>query len=259
MSFDSFYFCSMLTAIPSPGQQGPGEAPMIERRPFDELAGADYGWLKAKHHFSVSDRPDPARMGWGSLRIWNDDEIAPNTGFPPHAHANMEIITYVREGAVTHRDSLGNEGRTEAGDVQVMSAGAGIRHAEYNLERESTRLFQIWIIPSGEGGAPAWGSQPFPKSDRSGRFVTLASGFDNDNDALPIRARARVLGATLKVGETVEYALGERRHAYLVPASGAVEVNGVKIEARDGAAIKDVGIVRITAMKDSELVMVDAP
>ena len=232
---------------------------MIEHRPFNELGGEDHGWLKAKHHFSFADYSDPRRMGWGSLRVWNDDEIAPNTGFPPHPHANMEIITYVREGAVTHKDSLGNEGRTEAGDVQVMSAGAGIRHAEYNLERQLTRIFQIWIIPTSKGGSPAWGSEPFPKADRSGRFVTLASGFDNDNDALPIRARARVLGATLKVGETVEYALGEGRHGYLVPASGAVEVNGLRINARDGAAIKDVAVVRITAIKDSELVMVDAP
>jgi redox-sensitive bicupin YhaK (pirin superfamily) len=232
---------------------------MIERRPFNDLASADYGWLKAKHHFSISGSADPARMGWGSLRIWNDDEIAPNSGFPPHPHANMEIITYVREGAVTHRDSLGNEGRTEAGDVQIMSAGTGIRHAEYNLEQAPTRLFQIWIAPSSEGGSPAWGSQPFPKADRSGRFVTLASGFGDDDAALPIRAQARVLGATLKTGETIEYPLGERRHAYLVPASGAVEIDGVRIDARDGAAIKDVAVVRVTAIEDSEVVMVDAP
>jgi redox-sensitive bicupin YhaK (pirin superfamily) len=232
---------------------------MIERRPFNDLGGEDHGRLKAKHHFSFAGYQDPSRMRWGSLRVWNDDEIAPNTGFPPHPHANMEIITYVREGAVTHKDSLGNEGRTEAGDVQVMSAGSGIRHAEYNLEQQPTRIFQIWITPSADGGSPVWGSQPFPKGDRSGHFVTLASGFDTDKGALPIRARARVLGATLKVGETVEYALGERRHGYLVPASGAVEVNGVRIDARDGAAIKDVAILRITAIEDSELVMVDAP
>src|SRR6185437_1497486 len=198
-----------------------GRRTMIERRPFNELAAADHGWLKARHHFSFGGYREPSRMGWGALRVWNDDEIAPNSGFPPHPHANMEIITYVREGAVTHRDSLGNEGRTRAGDVQVMSAGEGIRHAEYNLEGEPTRIFQIWITPSAPGGSPAWGSQPFPKADRSGRFVTLASGFDED-DALPIRARARVLGATLKAGETVDYALAAGRHGYLVPAAGAV-------------------------------------
>jgi hypothetical protein len=232
---------------------------MIERRPFNELAGEDHGWLKAKHHFSLAGGADPARTGWGLLRVWNDDEIAPNTGFPPHPHANMEIITYVREGAVTHKDSLGNGGRTEAGNVQVMSAGTGIRHAEYNLEQRPTRIFQIWIAPGANGGSPAWASQPFPKADRSGRLVTLASGFEGDDDALPIRSHARVLGATLKGGESVEYALGERRHGYLVPASGAVDVNGVRIDTRDGAAIKDVGVVRITAVDDSELVMVDVP
>jgi quercetin 2,3-dioxygenase len=232
---------------------------MIERRPFRQLGGGDHGWLTARHHFSFAGYEDAGRMGWGSLRVWNDDEIAPNTGFPPHPHANMEIITYVREGAITHKDSLGNVGRTEAGDVQVMSAGTGIRHSEYNLEPQPTRIFQIWILPTQKGGSPAWGSQPFPKDDRSGRFVTLASGFDNDPDALPIRADARVLGATLKAGESVEYALGAERRGYLVPATGAVEVDGVKIDARDGAAIKDAAVVKITAIENSELVLVDTP
>jgi redox-sensitive bicupin YhaK (pirin superfamily) len=232
---------------------------MIERRPFNELGGEDHGWLQAKHHFSFAEYDDPARMGWGALRVWNDDEIAPDSGFPAHPHANMEIITYVRDGAVTHKDSLGNIGRTEAGDVQVMSAGAGIRHAEYNLEQKPTRIFQIWITPRSKGGSPAWGSKPFPKGDRSGRFVTLASGFEGDNDALPIRADARVLGATLKRGESAEYALGDERHGYLVPASGAVEIEGVRVNARDGVAIKDVAVIKIKAIQDSELVLVDAP
>jgi redox-sensitive bicupin YhaK (pirin superfamily) len=231
---------------------------MIERRPFDALGGADHGWLKAKHHFSFADYYDPARMGFGGLRVWNDDEIAPGTGFPPHPHADMEIITYVRKGAITHRDSLGNEGRTEAGDVQVMSAGTGIRHAEYNLEGDATTLFQIWILPDRRGGAPSWGAKPFPKSDRSGRFVPLASGFPDDKDALPIRTNSRVLGATLKAGEQAEYQLGEGRSAYLVPATGAIEVNGVRIEARDGAAVRAEPEIRITAFEDAEIVLVDA-
>jgi redox-sensitive bicupin YhaK (pirin superfamily) len=170
----------------------------------------------------------------------------------------MEIITYVRQGAITHQDNLGNKGRTEAGDVQVMSAGSGIRHAEYNLEPTTTRIFQIWIEPNRSGGAPSWGAKPFPKGDRSGRFVTLASGFEGDADALPIRTDARVLGATLKAGETVEYALGAERHGYLVPASGAVEVNGVRLDARDGAAIQKEATLKVTALEDSELVLVDA-
>ena len=230
---------------------------MIDRRPFGTLGGADHGWLKAKHHFSFADYYDPERVEQGALRVWNDDEIAPNTGFPPHAHANMEIITYVRQGAVTHKDSLGNEGRTEAGDVQVMSAGSGIRHAEYNLEPGPTTLFQIWIQPTQKGGQPAWGAKPFPKSDRSGRFVALASGFADDKDALPIRADARVLGVSLKAGESAEYRLGADRKGYLVPAIGAVEINGVRIGTRDGAAIENEAVLAITALEDSELVLVD--
>ena len=230
---------------------------MIEKRPFDALGGADHGWLKAKHHFSFARYYDPERLGHGSLRVWNDDEIAPNTGFPPHPHADMEIITYVRQGAITHEDSLGHKGRTEAGDVQVMSAGSGIRHAEYNREEVPTRIFQIWIEPEKHGGEPSWGAKPFPKGDRSGRFVPLASGFAGDDDALPIRAEARVLGATLKAGETAIYPLGKERHGYLVPASGAIEIDGVRIDARDGAAIRDTDVVTIKAIADSELVLVD--
>lgn len=231
---------------------------MIERRPFAALGGADHGWLKARHHFSFANYFDPARMSWGDLRVWNDDEIAPRSGFPPHPHADMEIITYVREGAITHQDSLGNEGRTEAGDVQVMSAGSGIRHSEYNLEPETTRIFQIWIQPTQEGGAPTWGARPFPKADRAGRFVTLASGLPGDAEALPIRANGRVAGATLKAGESTEYQLSAGRRAYLVPAVGAVEVNGVRLDARDGAAVKDEPVLRITALEDAEVVLVDA-
>src|SRR5438093_10281448 len=124
---------------------------MIEKRPFDTLGGANHGWLKAKHHFSFANYADASRMGWGALRVWNDDEIAAGSGFPPHPHADMEIITYVRDGAIMHQDSMGNIGRTEAGDVQVMSAGSGVRHSEYNKEDVTTRLFQIWIEPRETG------------------------------------------------------------------------------------------------------------
>lgn len=231
---------------------------MIERRPFDSLGGADHGWLKAKHHFSFAGYNDARRMGWGALRVWNDDTIASQTGFPPHPHADMEIITYVREGAITHRDSLGNEGRTEAGDVQVMSAGSGITHSEYNLEPGNTRIFQIWIIPDERGRAPSWGAKPFPAGERAGRFVTLASGFKEDSDALPLRTDARVLGATLKAGETTRYTLSSERYAYLVPAKGSVEVNGVHLDARDGAAIRNETTLEVKALEDAELVLVDS-
>jgi redox-sensitive bicupin YhaK (pirin superfamily) len=231
---------------------------MIERRSFESLGGANRGWLNAKHHFSFADYHDPERMGWGALRVWNDDTIAPNTGFPPHSHADMEIVTYVREGAITHEDSLGNKGRTEAGDVQVMSAGTGIRHSEYNLESGATRIFQIWILPTRRGKAPSWGAKPFPKGDRSGRFVILASGDPKDGEALPIRTDARVLGAALRAGESAEYAIGAERHGYLVLAKGSVEVNGVALNARDGVAIHKEAVVRVRALEDAELVLVDA-
>ncbi len=182
---------------------------MIDARRFD-FGGANHGWLNTKHHFSFADYYDPRRMGWGALRVWNDDEIGPNSGFPPHPHADMEIITYVREGAISHRDNMGNAGRTEAGDVQVMSAGSGIRHAEYNLEPGKTSIFQLWIHPDAPGGEPAWGARPFPRGERSGKFVPLASGFADDADALPIRANARVLGATLNAGEAAAYPLDPR-------------------------------------------------
>ena len=231
---------------------------MIECRPFGSLGGANHGWLDARHHFSFAGYSDPQRMGWGALRVWNDDTIAAQSGFPPHSHADMEIITYVREGAITHRDNLGNEGRTEAGDVQVMSAGSGITHSEYNLEPGTTRIFQIWIIPDQRGRPPSWGARPFPVGDRAGRFVALASGFSEDTEALPLRTDARVLGASLKAGETAEYALADGRCAYLVPSKGALELNGVRLAVRDGAAIRSEPVLRIKALEDAELVLVDA-
>jgi redox-sensitive bicupin YhaK (pirin superfamily) len=229
---------------------------MIERRSFDELPADDHGWLKVRRHFSCAAQDDPSSGGWGCMRGWNDEEIAPNAGFALEKHTNIEIITYVCEGTVTHRDSFGSEGRIEAGSIQVLSAGTGIRHGEYNLEQASARIFRIWITPVSSGGAPAWGMQPCPP-EASGCFVAIASGYESDREALPIRARARVLKAKLKVGETTDYVLRELRLAYLVPSSGVVDVNGVRIRARDGAAIKDVELVTITAIEDADVVMVD--
>ncbi|AXB77649.1 pirin family protein [Novosphingobium sp. P6W] len=231
---------------------------MIELRPFDTLGAANHGWLDAHHHFSFADYHDPARTNWGRLRVWNDDTIAAKSGFPPHPHRDMEIITYVRTGAITHRDSMGNTGRTGAGDVQVMSAGTGVQHSEFNLEDEDTTLFQIWIMPDRRGEKPGWGARPFPKGDRTGRFVTLASGIAGDEDALPINAEARVLAATVKAGETVTYETEAGRHSYLVPATGRIKVGDVEANARDGVAITGLDTISVTALEDAELVLVDA-
>ena len=212
---------------------------MRQARPSSTLDGGDFGWLKAKHHFAVNPSGNPANAPLGALVVWNDDEIAPGTGFGLHRHANMEIITYVRDGVVTHRDSIGNVGRTEAGDVQAISAGTGIRHSEHNLGTEPLRLFQIWLRPRANGGEPYWNTRRFPRQDRFNHFVVLASGLSADNEALPIRADARVLGATLRAGARVYYELNDFRHAYLAPARGAVEVNGFRLAVSDGIAARD--------------------
>ncbi len=230
---------------------------MIEHRPFATLGAANHGWLDARHHFSFANYHDPARAQWGALRVWNDDAIAAQTGFPPHGHQDMEIITYVRSGAISHKDSLGNQGRTEAGDVQVMSAGTGIQHSEFNQEDQETTLFQIWILPDSRGHAPSWGARPFPKDSRDGQFVVLASGLAEDADALRIHAQARVAGALVKAGETIRYETSADRHLYLVPATGRVRIGAVEAEARDGVAITGESVVEVTALEDSELVLVD--
>jgi hypothetical protein len=235
-----------------------GSTTGIHRRAFASLGHADHGWLNARHHFSFADYHDPDRMGWGAIRVWNDDEIGAQSGFPAHPHRDMEIITYVRSGAITHQDSMGNQGRTAAGDVQVMSAGTGVRHAEYNLENEKTTLFQIWVLPRQAGGAPSWGAKPFPKEDRSGKLEVLASGYAEDSDALRIRADARLLAGTLKAGTSVSYDVPAGHHAYLVPATGRIDINGLIFEARDGAAIEGGRTIVVTAQEDAEIVLVDS-
>ncbi len=228
---------------------------MIDVRPFATLGGFQNEWLNARHHFSFGDYHDQARMGVGGLRVWNDDEIAPGTGFGAHPHRDMEIITYVREGAITHRDNLGNAGRTEAGDVQVMHAGTGIVHAEQNEEPGPTRIFQIWLMPNQRGVAPGWGARQFPK--HPGTALTLiASGTDGD-DALPMHADARVFAGRLAAETTVRQTLTPGRVGYLVAATGSVTVNGVAAQARDGVVVTDETEIVITAVAPTEVVFVE--
>lgn len=233
---------------------------MIEIRPFKTLGKADHGWLDTSYHFSFSDYRDPDRMGWGRLRVWNDDTIAAQSGFPPHPHRDMEIVTYVRSGAITHQDSLGNTGRTAAGDVQVMSAGTGITHAEYNREDEETTLFQLWILPEKTGEEPGWGQREFPRAGRDGAWTVLASGDATDGSAcgsLPLRADARVLAASLSAGQSLDLGLDPDRHYYCVPVGGAVKANGQDAGSRDGIAITGETALAITATEDTELLLVD--
>ncbi|ALE16582.1 Pirin [Altererythrobacter epoxidivorans] len=231
---------------------------MIDIRPFASLGAANHGWLDARHHFSFANYYDPARMGWGSIRVWNDDTIAPKSGFPPHPHSDMEIVTFVRSGAITHKDSLGNAGRTAAGDVQVMSAGTGITHAEYNLEDEATTLFQIWIEPDRRGEKPGWGQREFPSASRAGGFEILASGDPEGDGTLGIRTDARVAAANLLAGQKAVWETGADRHQYLVAPKGRIRVNGIEAQPRDGIAVTGETRIEVEAIDDAEIVLVDA-
>lgn len=234
---------------------------MIEIIPFASLGHADHGWLDARHHFSFANYHDPDRMGVGPLRVWNDDRIAPKSGFPMHPHRDMEIITYVRSGAITHEDQLGNHGRTEAGDVQVMSAGTGIAHSEFNHEAEDTTLFQIWIMPNAAGIAPRWEQRQFPKDRYAGELTPLASGREADlaEGALMIHQDATIFGGTMAEGAVVEQAVGSDRLGYLVVARGSVTVNGTKLGTRDGARIANTDRLTIIAEEDAEILLADLP
>jgi redox-sensitive bicupin YhaK (pirin superfamily) len=202
---------------------------MIDIRPFASLGHANHGWLDARHHFSFASYHDPARMAWGRIRVWNDDKIAAKSGFPPHPHRDMEIVTYVRTGAITHQDSMGNK---------------------------ETTLFQIWIETDRPGAAPSWGAMPFPREARQDAFQVLASG-SSDDGALTINADARILGATLRGGSSLTLEADPARHLYLVP-SAAIRVNGHAAAARDGIAITGEEKLVIEAEQDAELVLVDA-
>jgi redox-sensitive bicupin YhaK (pirin superfamily) len=230
----------------------------LQLRTWNDLEAADHGWLKARHHFAIDDRGNPAHARLGSLLIWNDDEIAPRSGFPMHPHRDMEIVTYVRDGVLRHEDISGGRGEIRAGSVQAMSAGRGIRHSEYNDTDAPLSLFQIWLLPRRSGIDPRWATKSFAGAQRSGSLLVLASGFPEDQDALRIDADARVLGATVRSGERIAYALRSTRYAYLVPARGRVIVNGQHVEERDGIALTGESGIEITAVDAAEIILVDA-
>jgi redox-sensitive bicupin YhaK (pirin superfamily) len=231
---------------------------MLQLRSKETLDRGDRGWLKARHHFVVSADGNPANGALGALVVWNDDEIAPGTGFGRHSHANMEIVTYVRQGAVTRKDSVGNVGRTVVGDVQVISAGTGISHSEHNRDQDALKLFQIWLLPRQRGGTPRWDSRKFPKADRAGRLVELASGEPKNAATLLIRADARVMGATLFAGTALTHTPDRYRHSYLAPAQGVVIVNGRRVAMGDGIAATDEPELTIAAEENAEFILVDA-
>ena len=232
---------------------------MLELRPFASLGEFRNDWLQARYHFSFAGYYDAERLGLGPLKVWNDDLIAPGKGFDLHAHRDMEIISYVREGAIWHRDHLGNEGRTQAGDVQVMSAGKGIRHAEHNLGETPTKIYQIWIEPRQKGGTPHWRTRAFPDRGQTAELVPLASGQPGMAGALPIDQDATIFGALLPAGTGVTHDLDPGRRAYLAVPRGRIEVNGVVVDAGDGLAIAGQTSLQIESTTQSELVLADLP
>jgi redox-sensitive bicupin YhaK (pirin superfamily) len=230
---------------------------MITPRPYAALGGHDLGWLQARLHVAIGGMGRPEHGAIGPLQAWNDDAFAPQSGFGMHGHRDVEIVTYVRQGAVTHEDSLGNRSTIAAGDVQAMHAGSGIRHSEHNDGDVPLLLYQIWLRPRTTGGTPSWQTQRFPREDRTGVLTVLASGAAEDVDALPIDADARLLGATLRAGDVIEHRLPPGHGAYLVTTAGRVTVNGVTLGARDGAGVADEAVITIAALEDTEIVLAE--
>ncbi|MBY0355804.1 MAG: pirin family protein [Rickettsiales bacterium] len=232
---------------------------MIVHYPYANLGHADHGWLDARHHFSFSSYYDPSRTGFGALLVVNDDRIAAGRGFGTHPHDNMEIITYVRQGAITHKDSLGNEGRTRAGDVQVMSAGTGVLHSEHNHEREETTLYQIWILPNQQSVTPRWEAKEFPKTLSTDALEVLVSGMARHKDAkaLFIHQDAAIYGGLLSAGSTIQQPIVHQ--AYVLASHGSFTLNGVMLHQGDGAEISEESVVNITALQDAEILIIDVP
>ena len=230
---------------------------MLQLRALVTLGDANSDWLKARHHFAVDSQGNHTHAQLGNLVVWNDDEIAPHSGFPMHGHRDMEIVTYVREGVLQHEDSSGGRGEIGARNVQVITAGRGMRHSESNDTDAYLRIFQIWLLPRRHGLDPRWATKPFADMQRSGRLMPIASGFPEDQDSLRIEADARVLGATVEAGQRITYPLPSTRYGYLVPARGRVMVNDQQVGERDGIAIAGEPGIAITAIEPAEIMLVD--
>ena len=223
-----------------------------------DLGVADHGWLKAKHHFSFASYYNPKRMGFGKIRVINDDIIKAKKGFDPHQHNDMEIITYVRSGAITHTDNQNNEGRTEAGDIQVMSAGTGVIHSEYNLEDKEANIYQIWIISNKTGVKPRWEAKQFPKIPVKNKLNLLVSGFGKNykEGTLGIYQDAYVYGGKINKGDEIVYNI--KHQAYLLCSYGSVSLDGKVLEKGDAAEILDTNEFKIKANEDCEVLLIDA-
>lgn len=233
---------------------------MIKIIPFETLGRQDHGWLDARHHFSFASYFNMSRMGFPPLRVWNDDTIQGGTGFPMHPHDNMEIITYIREGAITHEDSMGNKGRIVKGQIQVMSAGTGIVHSEYNREPEATTLFQIWIQASTHNVEPRWETREMPEPE-IGKWIVCASGRkqDQNTNAVMIHQDASLVVGKAEKGTILEYNIPEGRHAYFVAPEGTFESEAGSFKARDGVYVSGPEDLKLEATSPGSIVLVDIP
>ncbi len=228
---------------------------MITRYPYAKLGRANHGWLDARHHFSFASYHNPERQQFGVLRVINDDVIKAGAGFETHPHKNMEIITYVREGAITHRDSNGNVGRTVAGDVQVMSAGAGVFHSEFNLESEDTNIYQIWIEPNKLNVEPRWDSYEFPKEPTDNSLMLLVSG---DGDApLSIHQDAFIYAGHLMEGTELTHQI--QHQAYVLVSEGTLELDGCVLSKGDGLEVVALTSIHIKALSNTKILVIDVP
>lgn len=230
---------------------------MITIRRSNERGGGDYGWLKTRHTFSFNDYWDEKWMGFRSLRVINEDWVAPNGGFPTHPHRDMEIITYILSGQLEHKDSLGTGSVILPGDGQRMTAGRGIRHSEFNPSKTDTvHLLQIWILPNKQGYEPSYEQKAFPEADKRGKFRLIASNGGADG-SVKINQDAKLFVTLLAPGEQVTHTLGASRHAWVQVAKGEVELNGQKLDQGDGAAVSEEKTLTVKGTNDAEVLLFD--
>jgi quercetin 2,3-dioxygenase len=230
---------------------------MITIRPSAERGGGNHGWLNTKHTFSFADYWEPNWMGFRSLRVINEDWVAPNTGFPTHPHRDMEIITYVLSGKLEHKDSLGTGSVILPGDGQRMTAGTGIRHSEFNPSTtEPVHLLQIWIQPEKASLTPSYEQKSFPEAEKRGRLRLIAS-HDASDGSVRINQDAKLYVSLLQAGDQITHELDRNRHGWLQIARGAIELNGKRLAQGDGAAISDEKTLTIKAGEDAEVLLFD--
>jgi len=233
---------------------------MISVRHAAERGTANFGWLDSRHTFSFGDYHDPEQMGFGPLRVINEDRVSPGQGFGTHGHRDMEIISYVLEGALEHKDSIGTGSVIRPGDVQIMSAGTGIRHSEFNHSKtEPVHFLQIWVVPDRQGIAPRYEQKTFPDADKRGRLRLVGSSDGRDGSVI-IHQDAKIFAALLSTGDQVTHALPRGRRAWLQVVRGTVEMNGQELHTGDGAAVEDEPTLTVIAKLDgTEILVFDLP